>query len=266
MRSPRTPRWSRPLWTTAGRSPPSSGAAMSGPRNFIRRNRARGAYGCSPTLPGGPSVLVLPAVDVRGGRCVRLIQGAADRERVYGDDPAAAARRWEAAGAPWVHVVDLDGAFAGAPVNAEAIRRIIEAVRIPVEVGGGMLKEACLRFGDRIAVAIDARDGEVLVDGWVTRTGESAAAAAARAIRAGARRIIYTDIGRDGMLGGPNVAAIEQLLQAVDVPVIASGGIASVEDVLRLRRITPRGPEGVVVGRALYEGRARLEDLLAAAA
>ena len=100
----------------------------------------------------------------------------------------------------------------------------------------------------------------------ITRTGESAAAAAARAVRAGARRIIYTDIGRDGMLGGPNVAAIEQLLQAVDVPVIASGGIASVEDVLRLRRITPREPEGVVVGRALYEGRTRLEDLLAAAA
>ena len=240
-------------------------------------------------------MLVLPAVDVRGGRCVRLIQGAADRERVYGDDPAAAARRWEAAGAPWVHVVDLDGAFAGAPVNAEAIRRIIEAVRIPVEVGGGLrdlpaverwlgrgaarvilgtaalngggvLEEACLRFGDRIAVAIDARDGEALVDGWVTRTGTSAAAAATHAVRAGARRIIYTDIGQDGMLGGPNVAAIEQLLHTVDVPVIASGGIASVEDVVRLRRITPRGPEGVIVGRALYEGRTRLEELLAAAA
>ena len=240
-------------------------------------------------------MLVLPAVDVRGGRCVRLIQGAAGRERVYGDDPAAAARRWEAEGAPWVHVVDLDGAFAGAPVNAQAIRRIIEAVRIPVEVGGGMrdlaaverwlslgaarvilgtaalnggsvLEEACLRFGDRIAVAIDARDGEVLVDGWVTCTGESAAAAAARAVRAGARRIIYTDIGRDGMLGGPNVAAIEQFLRHVDVPVIASGGIASADDVARLRRITPRGPEGVIVGRALYEGRTRLEELLAAAA
>src|SRR5207302_10236579 len=108
MRSPRTPRWCRPPWTPARRSPPPSRAAMSGPRNFMLRNRARGASGRSPTSPGGPSVLVLPAVDVRGGRCVRLIQGAADRERVYGDDPTAAARRWEAAGAPWVHVVDLE--------------------------------------------------------------------------------------------------------------------------------------------------------------
>jgi phosphoribosylformimino-5-aminoimidazole carboxamide ribotide isomerase len=240
-------------------------------------------------------VLVLPAVDVRGGRCVRLIQGAAERERVYDDDPATAARRWEAAGACWLHVVDLDGAFTGAQAIAEAIRRLIEAVKIPVEVGGGMrdlatverwlaagaarvilgtvalarreiLEEACRRFGDRIVVGIDARDGEVRTEGWVTRTGTSASEAAARVIAAGARRIIYTDIDPDGTLGGPNVAAIERFLSEAAVPVIAAGGVASVDDVLRLRPLEPMGLEGVIVGRALYEGRVRLEDLLAAAA
>jgi len=240
-------------------------------------------------------VLVLPAVDVRGGRCVRLIQGAADRERVYDGDPVTAARSWEAVGAPWLHVVDLDGAFSGIPVNVEVIRRLIAAVRIPVEVGGGvrsfdaierwidagaarvilgtaavrdttLLAEACRRYRDRIAVAIDARRGIVAAEGWVARTGLRAGAAATRAVRAGARRIIYTDIGRDGTFGGPNVAAIERMLRGVGAPVIASGGIASVKDIHRLRRLEPTGLEGVIVGRALYEGRVRLEDLLAAAA
>jgi len=240
-------------------------------------------------------VLVLPAVDVRGGRCVRLIQGAADRELPYESDPAAAARRWEAGGAPWLHAVDLDGAFTGAQANAGAIERLMAAVRIPVEVGGGMrdlatiehwlgigaarvilgtvalarreiLEEACRRFGARIAVGIDARDGEVRTEGWVTRTGTSAVAAAARVIDAGARRIIYTDIDPDGTLGGPNVAAIERFLRHVTVPVIAAGGVASVEDVVRLRPLEAMGLEGVIVGRALYEGRVRLEELLAAAA
>jgi len=240
-------------------------------------------------------VLVLPAVDVRGGRCVRLIQGAADRERVYDGDPVASARTWEAGGAPWLHVVDLDGAFSGVPVNVEVIRRLIASVRVPVEVGGGVrsldaielwveagasriilgtaavrdpefLAEACRRFGERIAVAIDARRGIVAAEGWVARTGMRARAAASQAVRAGARRIIYTDIGRDGTFGGPNVAAIERMLRDLGAPMIASGGIAAVDDIRRLRRLAPAGLEGVIVGRALYEGRARLEDLLAAAA
>ena len=239
-------------------------------------------------------MLALPAVDIRDGRCVRLIQGARDRERVYDADPVAAARRWEAAGAPWLHVVDLDGAFGGRRANAAIIARIIAEVRIPVEVGGGirslgeieellaagaarvilgtlaatspdLLAEACARYGERLAVAIDARDGAVVVEGWVTGTGEPALAAAARVVRAGARRIVYTDTGRDGMLGGPNLAAFEEVLRVVHVPVIASGGISSAEDVRRLRALEPRGLEGVIVGRALYEGRVRLEDLLAAA-
>ena len=237
-------------------------------------------------------MLVLPAVDIRGGRCVRLIQGARERERVYDSDPVAAALRWEAAGASWIHVVDLDGAFAGQRVNAEVITRLIAAVRVPVQVGGGvrdlsmierlldagagrvilgtlaatsagLLAEACGLFGDRLAVAIDARDGNVVVDGWLTGTGEPALAAAARVVRAGARRIIYTDTGRDGTLEGPNLSAFEQVLRAVDVPVIVSGGVSSVQDVRRLRALEPAGLEGVIVGRALYEGKVRLEDLLA---
>jgi len=240
-------------------------------------------------------VLVLPAVDVRGGRCVRLIQGEADSERVYDGDPVAAALRWETAGAAWLHVIDLDGAFSGAPVNVAVIQRLIAAVRIPVEVGGGvrsleavtrwleagaarvilgtaavsgteLLVEACRRFGERIAVAIDARRGLAAAEGWVTRPGLSATAAATQAVQAGARRIIYTDIERDGMLWGPNVAAVERVLREVSVPVIAAGGIASVEDILRLRELESAGLEGGIVGRALYEGRVRLEDLLAAAA
>jgi phosphoribosylformimino-5-aminoimidazole carboxamide ribotide isomerase len=239
-------------------------------------------------------VLVLPAVDVRGGRCVRLIQGEADSERVYDGDPVTAAMRWEAAGAAWLHVVDLDGAFSGALVNIDVIQRLIAAVRIPVEVGGGvrsldaverwfttgaarvilgtaavsgteLLVEACRRFPAGIAVAIDARRGLVAAEGWVTRPGLSATAAATQAVQAGAGRIIYTDIERDGMLWGPNVAGIERMLREVNIPVIAAGGIASVDDIHRLRRLEPAGLEGVIVGRALYEGRVRLEDLLVAA-
>lgn len=239
-------------------------------------------------------MLVLPAVDIRGGRCVRLIQGDADRERVYAGDPVDAARRWEADGAPWVHVVDLDGAFAGMPVHTDLILRLIAALRIPVQVGGGIrtceaverlltsgaarvilgtaavsspevLVDACARFGDRIAVAIDAREGTVATEGWVHATGEPASSAASRIVRAGVRRIIYTDISRDGMLAGPNLAAFEAILKTVDVPVIASGGVSSVEHLRSLRRLEPHGLEGVIVGRALYEGRVRLRDLLAAA-
>ena len=240
-------------------------------------------------------MLVLPAVDIRGGRCVRLIQGAVDQERVYLDDPVASARRWEADGAPWVHVVDLDGAFSGRPVNTEVILRLISAVRIPVQVGGGvrtleaverllgegaarvilgtaaisspeMLTEASRRFGEQIAVAVDARDGRVATEGWVKTTAETASAVAVRVARAGVRRIIYTDIGRDGMLQGPNRAAFEAILHVVRIPVVASGGISSVEDLHSLRRLEPLGLEGVIVGRALYEGQVRLRDLLAAAA
>jgi len=240
-------------------------------------------------------VLVLPAVDIRGGRCVRLVQGVRDQERVYGDDPVAAALRWQDAGAAWVHVVDLDGAFDGRPRNDAVIARMIAALRVPVEVGGGIrdletirryldagaarvilgtaaasapevLRDACVAFGDRVAVGIDARGGAVVTEGWVTSTGEPALSAASRVVASGARRIIYTDTSRDGMLAGPNLAAFEAMLRVASVPVIASGGVASADDVRRLRALASAGLEGVIVGRALYEARVTLEDLLEAAA
>ena len=240
-------------------------------------------------------MLVLPAVDIRGGRCVRLVQGIRDRERVYGDDPVAAAVRWQNAGASWVHVVDLDGAFEGRPQNHAVIARLIAALRVPVEVGGGIrdletidrylnagaarvilgtaaasapevLRAACLTFGDRVAVGIDARGGSVVTEGGVTSTGVPALAAAARAVDSGARRIIYPDTGRDGMLAGPNLDALEAMLRVASAPVIASGGVASADDIRRLRALEGAGLEGVIVGRALYEARVRLEDLIEAAA
>jgi phosphoribosylformimino-5-aminoimidazole carboxamide ribotide isomerase len=239
-------------------------------------------------------VLVLPAIDIRGGRAVRLIQGERGRERVYDDDPVAAARRWTDAGARWLHVVDLDGAFAGRPGNPDAVGRILASAPVPVQVGGGLrtidaiervlasgaarvilgtaavrdpalLRDACGRFGDRVAAAIDARDGRVVAEGWTDATGLAAEDAAASAIEAGARRIVYTDTRRDGMMAGPDLGSLERFLSGVPVPVILAGGVASSDDVRRLRRFEGSGLEGVIVGRALYEGRVRLEDLLAAA-
>jgi phosphoribosylformimino-5-aminoimidazole carboxamide ribotide isomerase len=239
-------------------------------------------------------VLVLPAVDIRGGHAVRLIQVLRDRERVYGDDPVAAARRWTAAGARWLHVVDLDGAFAGRPGNPDAIGRILASAGVPVQVGGGvrdlatidrllaagaarvilgtaavdspaLLRDACARFGDRIAAAIDARDGRVVTEGWTAATAFTPIEAAARVVDAGVRRIVFTDTRRDGMLGGPDLASLAELLAAVDVPVIVAGGVASPADVRRLLRLEPAGLEGAIVGRALYEGTITLEELLAAA-
>ncbi|HET7264396.1 MAG TPA: 1-(5-phosphoribosyl)-5-[(5-phosphoribosylamino)methylideneamino]imidazole-4-carboxamide isomerase [bacterium] len=240
-------------------------------------------------------MLVLPAVDIRGGKAVRLIQGERRRERVYDDDPVAAARRWTSAGARWLHVVDLDGAFAGSPGNPDAVGRILAEAGVPVEVGGGvrdlatierlldagaarvilgtaavsapeLLRAACARFGGRIAAAIDARDGRVVTEGWTAATPLTVAEAAARVVGAGARRIVYTDTRRDGMLGGPDVASLEPFLAAAAVPVIVAGGVTSAGDLRRLRRLEPAGLEGAVVGRALYEGSVRLQDLLAAAA
>ena len=240
-------------------------------------------------------MLVLPAVDIRGGRAVRLVQGDRRQERVYDADPVAAARRWTAAGARWLHVVDLDGAFAGRPGNPGVVGQIIAAAGVPVQVGGGvrdldtverllesgaarvilgtaavtapdLLRAACARFGDQIAAAVDARDGRVVTEGWTAATALTAIEAVARVVDAGAQRIVYTDTSRDGMLGGPDLAPLGDLLAAARVPVIVAGGVTSVDDVRRLRVLEPSGLEGAVVGRAIYEGSVRLEDLLAAAA
>jgi phosphoribosylformimino-5-aminoimidazole carboxamide ribotide isomerase len=236
-------------------------------------------------------MLVIPAIDLRRGRCVRLTQGRPDREAVFGDDPAAMARRWQAEGAPRLHVVDLDGAFAGQPVQTDLIRTIIEAVSIPVQAGGGLrdapaveavlsagarwavigtraaldpafLRDICRAQPDRIVVAVDASDGRIAVDGWTRLMDLTAPALAREAAAAGAAAILYTDIARDGTQDGPNLPSTEAVARAAGIPVLASGGVGSMEDLHRLASIT--GVEGVIVGRALYSGAVDLGRALAA--
>jgi phosphoribosylformimino-5-aminoimidazole carboxamide ribotide isomerase len=237
-------------------------------------------------------MIVIPAIDLKGGRCVRLVQGKASAETVFSDDPVAVAERWEAEGAGRLHVVDLDGAFGGGPAQMALIHKIARAVSIPVEVGGGLrtmehveavletgarwaivgtraaldpafLGDVCRRFEDRIIVGLDASDGRVAVDGW-TRVLELEAVTLARdAAAAGAGTIIYTDIARDGTQTGPNVRSTEALARAAKIPVIASGGVGSLEDIRQLAAIP--GIDGVIVGRALYTGAVSLRAALAEA-
>ena len=233
---------------------------------------------------------IVPAVDLKAGRCVRLLQGRADAETVFSDDPVAMARRWEASRARRLHVVDLDGAFAGRPAQTELVRAMIAAVGIPVQVGGGLrelahveavlaagarwaivgtraaldpafLGRVCERFGERVIVGVDAADGRVAVDGW-TRVLELDAIALARdAAAAGAGGIVYTDIGRDGTQTGPNLWSTEAVARAAGIPVFASGGVGSLDDIRQLATV----PElaGVIVGRALYSGAVDLAAALA---
>ncbi len=233
---------------------------------------------------------IVPAVDIKGGRCVRLLQGRADAETVFSEDPVAVARRWEAAGAQRLHVVDLDGAFEGRPAQTRIVRALIEALGIPVQVGGGLrelahveavlaagarwaivgtraaldpvfLGDVCRRFVERVIVGVDASDGRVAVDGW-TRVLELDAAALARdAAAAGAAAIIYTDIVRDGTQGGPNLWSTEAVARAAGVPVFASGGVGSLDDIRQIAGL--RGVAGVIVGRALYSGAVDLRQALA---
>lgn len=233
---------------------------------------------------------IVPAVDLKAGRCVRLEQGRADAETVFSDDPVAMARRWEGSGARRLHVVDLDGAFAGRPAQTELVRAMIRAVAIPVQVGGGLrelahveaalaagarwaivgtraaldpvfLGEVCTRFGDQVMIGIDASDGRVAVDGW-TRVLELDAMALARdAATAGAAGIIYTDIARDGTQGGPNLWSTGAVAQAAGIPVFASGGVGSLDDIRQLATVA--GLAGVIVGRALYSGAVDLATAVA---
>jgi phosphoribosylformimino-5-aminoimidazole carboxamide ribotide isomerase len=237
-------------------------------------------------------MLIVPAIDLRDGRCVRLRQGRPDAETVFSDDPVAMARRWEAEGAPRLHVVDLDGAFGGGPAHAVLIRDIVRAVRIPVEVGGGLrsvehveavldagarwaivgtraaldpafLGQVCRRFQDHVIVGVDASNGHVAVDGW-TRLLELEAVALARdAAAAGAAAIIYTDIARDGTQDGPNFWSTESVARGSSIPVFASGGVGSLADIRQLATIP--GVVGVIVGRALYTGAVDLRAALAEA-
>ncbi len=235
-------------------------------------------------------MLIVPAVDLKAGRCVRLLQGRAAAETIFSDDPVATARRWESEGAPRLHLVDLDGAFGGGPAQTAIVRDIARSISIPVEVGGGLrsaehveavldagarwaivgtraaldpvfLGDVCRRFADRIIVGVDASDGRVAVDGWTRVLDLEAVALARDAAAAGACTIIYTDISRDGTQSGPNVWSTEAVARAAGIPVFASGGVGSLDDIRQLAGIP--GVEGVVVGRALYTGALTLRDALA---
>lgn len=234
---------------------------------------------------------IIPAIDIRGGRCVRLLQGDYNCETVYDADPVAVARRWAAAGAPRLHVVDLDAARSGAPVNAALIAAIARAVPVPLQAGGGIRSEAVARAyweagvdrvvlgtaavrdvalverlvalaSERVVVAVDSRDGIVRVDGWTEAANVSALELVARMTALGVRRFLYTDIARDGSLTAPNVEALRRLVAATSAPVIASGGVAQLE---HIRQIAACGAEGVIIGRALYTGDVDLAEALTAA-
>ena len=233
---------------------------------------------------------IVPAVDVKAGRCVRLVQGRADAETVFSEDPVAMARRWQDEGARRLHVVDLDGAFAGRPAQTALVRTMIQAVTIPVQVGGGLreiahveavleagarwaivgtraaldpvfLGDLCGRWGERILIGIDASDGRVAVDGWTRVLDLGAVALARDAAAAGAAGIVYTDIARDGTQSGPNLWSTEAVAQAAEIPVFASGGVGSLEDIRQLATVS--GLAGVIVGRALYSGAVDLATAVA---
>lgn len=227
-------------------------------------------------------MLLYPAVDLMQGQAVRLRQGRADAKTVYSDDPPAVAREWAARGGDWLHVVDLDAAFTGQQANLDVVRRMAEAIRIPLQLGGGLRDEAAIeralasgaarvvigtraaesvdfvaravqRFGgDRIAVGIDARDGMVAVKGWTETTGVKARDLAEQVAAMGVASVIYTDIATDGMLQGPNLAAVKALVEHIPCAVIASGGVSSARDLAELENIADLG--GAIIGRALFDG------------
>ncbi len=233
---------------------------------------------------------VIPSIDLKGGRCVRLYQGDYAKETVFSDDPVGTARRWESMGAPRLHVVDLDGAASGEPQHLSIIGKIASALKIPVQVGGGvrrmeaierlvkagvkrvvlgtaavenpeLVREACLSFGDVIVIGIDARDGFVAVRGWRDKTSVPAIDLIQQMEALGAKRFIYTDIARDGTLTHPSFEAIAELMAKTKLPIIASGGVTSIDHLKRLSRI---GVEGAIIGRALYTGDIKLDEALAA--
>jgi phosphoribosylformimino-5-aminoimidazole carboxamide ribotide isomerase len=237
-------------------------------------------------------VILFPAIDLKEGRCVRLIQGDMAQATVFSDSPTDQAASFERQGFEWLHIVDLDGAFAGKPVNAEAVRAIVKRINLPIQLGGGIrdirtvenwleagirrviigtaavkdpsfVREAARRFPGRVAVGIDARDGRVAVDGWASLSEMSAEELGLRFQDAGAAAIIYTDISRDGLLKGLNIESTLALANALNIPVIASGGLASIEDIERLTQPDCAVLEGAISGRALYDGRLDPAEALA---
>jgi len=233
-------------------------------------------------------MLILPAIDLRGGQCVRLRQGDYAQETVFGNDPAAMAQRWVNEGATYLHLVDLDGAKEGRPVNGDSVRRIIERAGVPCQLGGGLRTEGhiaqalqwgvarvvvgtqalqepgwlegmCQRFPGQVILGIDARHGRVATDGWVKLSQVSALALVRQCAAWPLAAIVYTDIGRDGMLTGPNLDALAEISAATSLPIIASGGVSTLEDI---RRLASLNLAGCIIGRALYEGKLQLAEAI----
>ena len=236
-------------------------------------------------------MIIIPAVDIKDGRCVRLLQGEMDRETVFSDDPAAMAKRWETQGAELIHLVDLNGAIDKKPRNRDTIERILSSVNAPVQLGGGIrdmktiegyiqmgiarivlgteairnpdfVIQAARAFPERIVVGIDARNGYVAIEGWTQATATTAIELANAFEDAGIAAINFTDIHRDGMQSGPNLEATRELAEAVSIPVIASGGVSSIDDIQNLLPLVPVGVQGVITGKALYSGALDLKEAI----
>jgi len=240
-------------------------------------------------------MLIIPAIDLREGKCVRLVEGRLDRETVYSDNPVAMAALWQEQGARMLHVVDLDGAFSGAPKNLEVIREILAGVDIPVQVGGGIrslevverllelgvarvilgtvailkprtVSEACARYGEAVLVGIDGRNGRVAIEGWGLTVDKGTVELAREMKELGVRRVVFTDIRRDGTLRGPNIEAIGELARETGLKVVASGGVSTADDLRALKELEPLGVDSVIMGKALYAGTVTLSETLAIAA
>jgi phosphoribosylformimino-5-aminoimidazole carboxamide ribotide isomerase len=236
-------------------------------------------------------MIIIPAVDIKNGKCVRLLQGRMEDETVYSDDPGAMAAKWAGLGAPMIHVIDLDGAFSKSPQNLASIRKILQAVNVPIQLGGGIrnentvhqylemgvkrviigteaikkpsfVKQVCRTHPQQVVVGIDARNGRVAIDGWTQTTRVDAIDLAREFEDCGVAAINFTDIQRDGMQSGPNLEATRRLAESVSIPVVASGGVSSLEDVKDLLPLQASGVIGIIIGKALYSGTLDLKAAL----
>ena len=236
-------------------------------------------------------MIIFPAIDLRNGKCVRLLQGRADQEKIYFEDPHAVAEQWQVEGAAWIHLVDLDGAMSSGTNNRSIAKKIFQRLRIPVQFGGGVrkmsdleelleagasrvvlgtaavedndfLSKALTQFSEKVVVGLDARDGLIATKGWKQVERLEVLEFAASLSRRGIRRIVYTDISRDGTLNGPNLEATQRVAEKSGLRVIASGGISSLDDLRRLKRLEASGVEGAIIGKALYEKRFSLREAL----
>lgn len=236
-------------------------------------------------------MIIIPAIDIKNGKCVRLVQGRMDAETVFSDDPAAMARRWEAQGAELIHVIDLDGAFEKSPRNLAGIKKILKDVRVPIQVGGGirdvdtirmylelgvsrviigteaiknpgMVKKACKQFPNQVVVGIDAREGWVAIEGWTQTTRVRATDLAGQFEDSGVAAINFTDIHRDGMETGPNLEETGRLARALTIPVVASGGVSDLSDIRNLLNLERDGVIGVITGKAIYSGSLNLAEAI----